>query len=105
MNEQIIILLLSISILAVTLFLYIWRAYKQVQYKNDERWQHVLLKSKTVADFSNWILITVIAILIANPATNELTFSVNRILLFGLSYFGLHNLFELIGLIYYNHSL
>ena len=39
MNEQITILFFLIVGMGITLFLYLWKAKKEVDYKKDERWQ------------------------------------------------------------------
>lgn len=105
MNEQIIITILTAIAIVSTLWLYIWSAIKQVQNVNDERWILVLLKAKSFAEISDWLLILIVAILISIPTIQEVLFPLKRILLVGILFFGLRNLIELIGLIYYNHKL
>ncbi|WP_279233071.1 hypothetical protein [Clostridium niameyense] len=39
MNEQTIILFFLIVGTGITLFLYVWKAKKDIDYKKDERWQ------------------------------------------------------------------
>lgn len=104
MNEQIIILILTVIAMVSTLWLYIWSAIKQVQNKNDERWILVLLKAKNFAELSNWLLILLVGILIAIPTIQDILFPLKRILLVGILFLGLRNLIELIGLIYYNRK-
>lgn len=105
MNEQIIILVLTVIALVSTLWLYIWRAVRQVQNENDERWVLVLLKAKKISELSDWLLILLVGILIAIPTIQDVLFPLKRILLMGILFFGLRNLIELIGLIYYNRKL
>ncbi len=105
MNEQIIITILTAIAIVSTLWLYIWRAIRQVQNENDERWILVLLKAKSLAELSNWLLILLVAILMAIPTIQEVLFPLKRILLVGILFFSLRNLIELIGLIYYNRKL
>lgn len=105
MNEQVLIIILTTLAIASTLWLYIWRAIKQVQNENDERWILVLLKAKNFSEISNWLLILLVGILISIPTIQEVLFPLKRILLIGVLFFGLRNLTELIGLIYYNRKL
>lgn len=65
----------------------------------------VHLKAKSFAELSNWLLILLVAILIAIPTIQEVLFPLKRILLVGILFFGLRNLLELIGLIYYDRKL
>lgn len=105
MNEQIVLLLLLILVAVATMGLYVWRAKKQIEYRNDERWKFVLLKAQNIADISNWILILILAILVSIPAIQDIAFPLKRIIFVGLLYFGFHNCLELFGIIYYNHKL
>ena len=57
MNEQIIILFFLIAGISITLFLYLWKAKKEVEYKKDERWQFIQNKANHTANYSNYILI------------------------------------------------
>ncbi|OYP30400.1 hypothetical protein C8E03_103253 [Lachnotalea glycerini] len=105
MNEQIIIIILTALAIVSTLWLYLWRAIRQVQNENDERWTFVMLKAKSFAELSDWLLILIVAILITMPTIQEILIPIKRILLIGILFFGLRNLIELIGLIYYNRKL
>ena len=67
MNEQIIILIFLVLALGATLWLYILKAKKQVEYKGDERWLTIQLKAKQSANIANWTLIILLAI-----ATSEI---------------------------------
>ena len=49
MNEQIIILIFLVLALGATLWLYILKAKKQVEYKGDERWLTIQLKANQFA--------------------------------------------------------
>ena len=63
MNEQIIILLFLIFSLGITLSLYILKAKKQINYKGDERWEMIQLKSYKIANISTWLLVIMILLL------------------------------------------
>ena len=67
MNEQIIILIFLVLALGATLWLYILKAKKQVEYKGDERWLTIQLKANQSANIANWTLIILLAI--ANIST------------------------------------
>ena len=58
MNEQIIILIFLVLALGATLWLYILKAKKQVEYKGDERWLTIQLKANQFANIANWTLIS-----------------------------------------------
>ena len=62
MNEQIIILIFLVLALGATLWLYILKAKKQVEYKGDERWLTIQLKANQSANIANWTLIILLAI-------------------------------------------
>ena len=62
MNEQIIILIFLVLALGATLWLYILKAKKQVEYKGDERWLTIQLKANQFANIANWTLIILLAI-------------------------------------------
>ena len=49
--------------LGITLWLYILKAIKQVNYKGDERWKLIQLKANNAANLAHSILIVLIAIL------------------------------------------
>ena len=104
MNEQRILLILLIAALGVTLWLYILKAKKQVQYKGDERWQMIQLKANNTANISNWILILLLVFL---PLfiDGQTTFTFQRVCTFGLIYIGLRNLLELSATIYFDKNL
>ena len=53
MNEQIIILIFLVLALGATLWLYILKAKKQVEYKGDERWLTIQLKANQSANIAN----------------------------------------------------
>ena len=63
MNEQTIILIFLVMTLGITLWLYILKAIKQVNYKGDERWKLIQLKANNAANLAHSILIVLIAIL------------------------------------------
>ena len=67
MNEQIIILIFLVLALGATLWLYILKAKKQVEYKGDERWLTIQLKANRSANIANWTLIILLAIATSVP--------------------------------------
>ena len=67
MNEQIIILIFLVLALGATLWLYILKAKKQVEYKGDERWLTIQLKANQSANIANWTLIILLAIATSVP--------------------------------------
>ncbi|RDU23226.1 hypothetical protein [Anaerosacchariphilus polymeriproducens] len=105
MNEQIILLILIVIAALSTVSFYLWSAILQVQNKNDERWTLVLLKSKSFAEVANGLLTILVAILLCIPSIQEVLVPLKRILFAGILFFGLRNLLELIGLIYYDRKL
>ena len=107
MNEQLFFLLFLTLAFAVTILLYIWEAKKAMEYQNDERWKQILLKAKTIADLSNWVLLIALAIIstVIIFYDSSVLFSLTRLAIIGELYIGLHNLLELIGILYYDRIL
>lgn len=107
MGEQSIILILLIIALAITLVLYVWKAKKCVEYKNDERWHLILLKSTNTANLANWLLIMILAVGVTIPlfSEKEIVFSLTRVVVFGELFIGIHNALELFGLVYYDKKM
>ena len=104
MGEQTILLILLVAAVGITLWLYIMKAKKHIEYKGDERWQLVQLKANNAANIINWILIILLSIL---PIfiDNQTTFTLQRITTFGLIYIGGRNLIELVMTMYYDRQL
>ena len=104
MNEQIIILVFLIIALGGTLWLYISKAKKQVNYKGDERWQLIQLKANNAANLAHSILIVLIAVL---PffISMQTTVTLQRVSIFALLYIGIRNLIELVATIYFDKRL
>ncbi len=107
MNEQTIILFFLIIATSVTLFLYIWKAKKTVEYKNDERWQLLQNKANNTANYSNAILIILLAVgsTVSLFSDIQTTFTFDRVLTYGLLFIGLRNVIELCALGYFNKRL
>lgn len=103
--SKLLFLIITILALVFTLGMYIYRAVKQVKYKNDERWKNVLLHATRIAEISNWGLIIAIFICMIIPSIQEYPIMLKRVALLGLLYFGLHNLMEWVGIIYFDHKL
>ena len=95
MNEQIIILIFLVLALGATLWLYILKAKKQVEYKGDERWLTIQLKANQSANIANWTLIILLAIATSVPLfiDIQIMFTLDRVILFGELFIGLRNLF------------
>ena len=104
MSEQTILLIFLVMALAVTLWLYILKANKQVNYKGDERWELIQLKANNAANAVNWILILLLCIL-PMFVDEQITFTLQKVTIFGLIYFGVRNLIELVATIYFDKQL
>ena len=104
MNEQIIILIFLVLALGATLWLYILKAKKQVEYKGDERWLTIQLKANQSANIANWTLIILLAIATSVPLfiDIQIMFTLDRVILFGELFIGLRNLLELIAIMYFD---
>ena len=104
MNEQTIILIFLVMALGITLWLYILKAIKQVNYKGDERWKLIQLKANNAANLAHAILIVLIAILplFINMQT---TVTLQRVSILALLYIGIRNLIELVATIYLDKQL
>lgn len=107
MNEQIIILIFLVLALGATLWLYILKAKKQVEYKGDERWLTIQLKANQSANIANWTLIVLLAIATSVPLfiDIQIMFTLDRVILFGELFIGLRNLLELIAIMYFDKQL
>lgn len=105
MNDRIIILSFLIFTFAGTIFLYLWKAKKQVSYKNDERWQVIQNKANRSTNGLNWALIVFIGICSNVSFFQDYTFSFSRLMTIALIYFGIHNVVELFSLLYFDKKL
>lgn len=107
LNEQTIILFFLIVFTGITLSLYLWKAKKEVEYKKDERWQLIQNKGNNAANFSNYILIVLIAIgdIVSIFSDIQTTFTFNRVLIYGLLFIGFHNAIEFFSLLYFDKRL
>ena len=104
MNEQIIILLFLIFSLGITLSLYILKAKKQINYKGDERWEMIQLKSYKIADISTWLLVIMILLLMFFVDSKS-TITIQRLSIYCLLYIGIRNLLDLAAIIYFDQKL
>ena len=104
MIEQSILLFLLIVALAATLGLFFLKSKKQAQYRNDERWQWIQLKSSDTANLSHTILLLLIlfAPLFLDSQT---TFTLQRVKIFALLYIGRRNMIELAATLYFDRQL
>ncbi|MCM0647487.1 hypothetical protein NBE98_03725 [Clostridium swellfunianum] len=107
MNEQITILFFLIFGTGITLFLYLWKAKKEVDYMKDERWQFIQNKANNAANYLNYILIVFLAVgealLIISNA--QITLTLNRVLIYGILFIGLRNAIELFALRYFDKRM
>lgn len=107
MNEQTIILFFLIAGTGITLFLYLWKTKKEVDYKKDERWQLIQNKANNSTNYLNYILIVFLAIgeavLLFSDA--QITLPLNRVLIYGILLIGLRNAIELFALRYFDRQL
>ncbi len=101
MNEQTIILIFLVMALGITLWLYILKAIKQVNYKGDERWKLIQLKANNAANLAHLILIVLIAVL---PFFITIV-TLQRVSILALLYIGIRNLIELVATIYLDKQL
>lgn len=107
MNEQTIILFFLIVGLGITLFLFIWKAKKSMEYKNDERWQLLQNKANNVANYSNNILIILLFIgeMVSLFSDIQTTFTLDRVLTCILLFICLRNAIEFFALRYFNKRM
>lgn len=104
MNEQTIFLIFLVTALAATLGLSILKAINQIKYKGDERWNMIQLKAANFAGITLWLLIVLI-VLLPMFIDTQTTFTFQRISIFVLLYVGVHNLFELTAIYYFDKQL
>lgn len=107
MNGQIIISIFIILSTGITIFLYMWKAKKEIDYKKDERWQLIQNKANNAANFSNYILIVFLAIgeTILLFYNIDITLTLNRVFTYVLCFIGLRNAIELFSLKYFDNQL
>ena len=103
-NDQLFILLMMAFALISTILLYCYEAKKNVEYKNDERWQLVLLKAKKIAHHMN-ILLLIVAVYTCYMIDKNISISLTRLSCLCLIYLGINNFLELMGVFYYNKRL
>ena len=111
MNEQTILLFFLITATGFTLFLYLWKAKKEMQYKKDERWQLIQVKAGNAANNLNYILILLFAaadaVLLFSEIdmTTPIPISLNRLFTYGALLIGLRNMVELFALKYFDKRI
>lgn len=107
MNEQTIILFFLIVGTGITLFLYLWKAKKEIDYKKDERWQLIQNKANNTVNYLNYILIVFLAVgeVVSLFSDIQITLTLNRVLIYGVLFIGLRNAIELFGLIYFDKRM
>jgi hypothetical protein len=107
MNEQTIILFFLIVVIGITLFLYLWKAKKEIEYKKDERWQMIQNKANDAANYSNYILIVLLAVgnTVSLFSDIQITFTFNRVLIYTSLFIGFRNAIELLALKFFDKRL
>ncbi|WOO35339.1 hypothetical protein R2R35_16235 [Anaerocolumna sp. AGMB13020] len=107
MNNQTIILVFLLVTTGITLFLYVWKAKKEIEYKKDERWQLLQNKANNAANYSFSILIVIVAIGSIVPLFYDiqLSFTFNQVLIYAMLFVGLRNGIELFALRYFDKRL
>lgn len=107
MNEQAVILFFLIFGLGITLFLYMWKAKKEIEYKKDERWQFIQNKANNAANYLNYILIVFLAVVdtVLLFSHIQMTLTLNRILIYGVLFIALRNAIELFALRYFDKQM
>ena len=104
MNEQKVFLIVIMMAVVATIGLYVLKAIKQVKYKNDERWNQIQLKAVRVADIINWALVVLLFVLQITVKTDSFI-AIERLVTYGLIYFGLRNLLELCGIVFFDSQM
>ena len=106
MEQTMLLIFLALG-LAVTLFLYLWKAKKQAKYRGDERWEAVQNRANRIANGANYILILslVLVDLALMILEKDLTLSWGRISILGLLFISLRNAMELIALKVYDNRM
>lgn len=107
MNDQIIILLFLLIGTAATLFLYIWKAKKHMEYRGDERWEAVQNKANRTANCFHYILLLLLAVvdMVTLHSHVQMTFTLNRVMTIAVLYVAFRNILELSALLYYDRRL
>ena len=107
MNDQIIILLFLLIGTAATLFLYIWKAKKHMEYRGDERWEAVQNKANCTANCSHYILLLLLAVvdMVTLHSHVQMTVTLNRVMTIAVLYVAFRNILELSALLYYDRRL
>lgn len=107
MNKQTIILFFLIFVTGITLFLYLWKAKKQVDYENDERWQTIQNKANKTTNYLNYTLMLLLAVgeAVSIFSDIQITFTLNRILIYGILFIGFHNVIELFALLFFDKQM
>lgn len=107
MNDQIFILIILVLTVIATMWLSLLKAKKQIIYRGDERWQMIQLRANQIANIANWILIVFILGGITYPFfyDKEITFTLTRVIIFGMYFIGMRNLIELVAIKYLDKRL
>lgn len=107
MNEQIIILFFLIVGTIATLYLYILKAKKEVEYKKDERWLLIQNKARNITSYLGITLIVLLLVaqIVISMNNFEITFTFNRFSIICIIIFGIRNVLELVALKYYDKQL
>ncbi|MDD6770398.1 DUF2178 domain-containing protein [Inconstantimicrobium porci] len=108
MNDKIVILSLVILCGVVSLYLYIWQAKKQMQYKGDERWKMIQIKAnnitKRITDTLVALMFSAGAFISVNKDIKVNT-TVMHIALYIMFFWGIRNAVELFSSLYFDKHL
>lgn len=107
MSEQTIILFFIILATGFTLFLYLWKAKKQIEYKGDERWQTIQNKANQTANCLNYALILLVAIgeTVLLFYDSPITLTLSRVFIYIMLFVGLRNAIEFFALAYFDKQI
>lgn len=104
MSKQIILLLFIVLGAIATLYLYILKSNRNVNYKNDERWLFIQTKANNIVGYLNPIFIVIIAAvyIIILFYDIRINITLNRLLIYIMICIGLRNTIELVALKHYD---
>jgi steroid 5-alpha reductase family enzyme len=105
MMDQAFLLIILIIVGAATLYLYVYKAKKQVEYKNDERWQSIQNKTHQISSRYNDFLMLLLATVMIISLFVDITLSLDRALLFAFLAISFRNVVDLVTLKFFDTRL
>ncbi len=107
MLEQAFLLIFLLLATAVTLFLYVWKSKKEIEYRRDERWQTIQNLANRAANSVNILLLVGLAAAdtVIMLSQVQITLSWSRFATCCLLFIGLRNALELTALFYYDRRM